>query len=185
VALDNRTWIAGTLGLLLGLAIGAGGMYLWLSRASTANHSDGTGGGEARPPLTPDNRQVGGEVVPPDPTEADARASFQAILTRAGIDSEIIKFSRTDWSRRPLGQNYYGVAYEAELAFRADCQIKETFALMWSPQNSADGVGGGMTVTAVDNVKKGDRRKVRGHFGYRLEESQWKLDPQCKINSAK
>jgi len=49
VALGKRTWIAGALGLLLGLAIGAGAMHLWLPRASTS-HSRTTPT-EADPPL--------------------------------------------------------------------------------------------------------------------------------------
>jgi hypothetical protein len=38
---------------------------------------------------------------------------------------------------------------------------------------------------AVDSVKKGDRRTVRGHFGYVLEASQWKLHPEAKIDVAR
>jgi hypothetical protein len=134
-----RMWVVAGLGLCLGLAIGSSATFLWLSGNGPTN-SGGPGGGgpgQGRPPLAMDNRP--GETAEPGPTQEDARASLQAMLASAGIDAEVVKFRRTDWSRKPLDQNYYGVAYEAELAFRADCQIKETMALMWSPRNSAYG----------------------------------------------
>ncbi len=179
-----RVWVATGLGLSLGLAIGSGATYLWLTGGSANPGAPVEGGpGRDRAPLAIDNRP--GEAAEPGPTQEDARASLQAILASAGVDAEVVQFRRTDWSRKPSGQNYYGVAYEADLAFRADGQIKETQTLLWSPQNSAFGWGGAMSVTAVDNVKKGDRRKVRGHIGYVLQEGQLKLHPNCKIDSAK
>jgi hypothetical protein len=185
--LGKHPWIVGALGLSLGLAIGSSGTYLWFTHASPIKPGEefrGEGGRPARPALAPDNGRGNGEATLTDPTEEDARAAFQAMLTRAGVDAEILKFRRTDWSYVPE-QKYYGVAFEVELAFRANYQLKETMALMWSPENLAEGWGGAMRVTALETFKKGDRKNARGHLGYQLQDGRWKLSSLSRIDSAK
>jgi hypothetical protein len=56
---------------------------------------------------------------------------------------------------------------------------------MWTDGNSAVGWGGAMREHEVGTFKRGDRKKVRGHIGYRLQEGKWKLSPGNSIDAGK
>src|SRR5262245_53275191 len=91
----------------------------------------------------------GGSV--PDPAEAEGEAALRTTLEETGIDAKVLRFQRTGWdhniirleldrasnntqfSNLPRPYRTYSLAYEADLVFAREAQIKETWTLLWAP----------------------------------------------------
>jgi hypothetical protein len=185
--MSKRDWIIGAVGLCLGLVLGSAATYFWVK----SGFAPGFG-----------QDDLGSTV--PEPSEQDVRASFQSLLSEAGVDAEVARFRRTDWfantvrlgpvdngngtvDLKPLTHPYktYSVAYESELAFRGNGQIKENGVLMWSEGNSVDGQGWSMVRNESKAFQKGERTQVRGQLRYRLQGTQWQLESDCTIDAAR
>jgi len=187
--MGKRAWVAGAVGLLLGLAAGSACTYFW-----------------PKPRLAATSVQGAEAVIPPDPSAQEVQATFQSMLADAGVDAEVMGFRRVTWTHdtkhwepdgqgrfkklaNPVTNGLYSVVYEAELQFRGECQIKENFQLMWSTGNVinsfATGLGPVMTTRETRSFKKGERQQVRGLIYYTSHSGQWKLQPNCKIDAGR
>jgi hypothetical protein len=179
-------WLAGAVGLLLGLAAGSACTYLWL-----------------KPQVAATSNQGAEAVVPPEPSEQEVQTIFQRMLADAGVDAEVVGFRRVNWDRTTIDKYrepdahgelklvkpfmVYSVFYEAELAFQGDCQMQEGFALMWSPENKiislATGASAVMSTRETRSFKKGEHQQVRGQIAYTSRSGAWKLQPNWKIDA--
>lgn len=172
-SLGKRSRVAGTIVLCVGLPLGITAAYFGLRS----------------------------EPVP-EPSEQDARTDFVALLAEAGVDGQVSQFRRKAWLRdtirfevasvgggrsetRPLAKTYeiYQAAYEAELAFRGDCRIRENFVLMWSPANSVSAGDGMMMTHEMKSFQKGERIRIQGKLHYRLRGNQWEIWSADKIDA--
>ena len=175
-----RSGIGGVICFTLGLIVGGVVVYARLRPAM-----------ESRTGLLPSD-------LPPTPAEADGRVRLQAVLTHGGLDAAVVVFRRTDWHHYtiPMGATDntgklavlevpylgYRIAYEAEVEFHREGQIKENFTVMWVPGNTANGEAPTMTRHEVGSLRSGERRAVRGTLHWKLVGSEWQGDPKDKID---
>jgi len=85
----------------------------------------------------------------------------------------------------PLDDPYhaYSLAFEAEVAFKRDCQVKENWTVMWSPGNRAGAQSAGMVTEEVRRFKAGQRHVVRGTLHFRHYGKEWELDKGTRVDA--
>ncbi len=181
--MTKTTVFAGLFCLVLGLSAGSGITYLVLNPKTSSEPSKGDEQNNQKKIEEP----IQNPKDVPDPTEAFVKESFQNLLEKAKLDAEILKFSRLDWLRggNPPNDNpfFYSVAYQGELLFRKDSQIKENFSFLWSEGNTVSGSAAMMSNYEVISPKKGEKKIIRGRIVFYLEHGQWKLSSDTKIDA--
>jgi hypothetical protein len=165
--LSRKTGMALLL-MLLGAALGSGGIYLWLSsRTSPVSQGNGTG------PVVP--------ADPPEPSAQEARAALEAVLKKARIDAHIHQFEQTGCERAAAEQNATGhksycVSYRADVEFRHECAVRENATFLWSAWNRAgDGVAVIVDPPDTKTFRPGERVEARGLIRWALVDGVWQV----------
>src|SRR5437870_606401 len=82
------------------------------------------------------------------PTEEDGKKTLEEVFAASGVPVKVVRFSRTKWKDQfDLVMPLHEMAYEAEVEFQKECQMKEQQIVHWSPWQNPD-LDGGYTITS-------------------------------------
>jgi hypothetical protein len=133
----------------------------------------GCSGKEDRPPAP--------EAKPTSkPTEEDGKKTLEEVFAAAGVPVKVVRFSRTKWKDHlDLVPPAHDMAYEAEVEFQKECQMKEQQTVHWSPMQKPD-LDGDYTITGMGEdptrFRKGEQKTIRGRLVFRWKSGSWRQD---------